>query len=190
VENLKNMNFNSDSSNTSSVHFSNEFIFNEINECNRCANNLLFYNIEECNSNRLDDRISFDLVQINNVIKTILVDTSIIPKKVIRIGRSQAGKSRPIKVIFDSKSDVFDIIKNKRKLSQCNSSLSSINISTDRTLYQREAMKKLREELKQRTSKGEMDLTIKFVNGVPDIVKKSEIISTHSQPQHSQNFLK
>ncbi|CAI6360305.1 unnamed protein product [Macrosiphum euphorbiae] len=190
VENLKNMNFNSDSGYTSSVHFSNEFIFNEINERNRCANNLLFYNIEECDSNRLDDRISFDLVQINNVIKTILVETSIIPKKVIRIGRSQAGKSRPIKVIFDSKSDVFDIIKNKRKLSQCNSSLSSINISTDRTLYQRETMKKLREELNQRTSKGEMDLTIKFVNGVPNIVKKSEVISTHSQPQQSQNFLK
>lgn len=67
----------------------------------------------------MDDRISFDLVQINNVIKTILVDSSIIPKKVIRIGRLQAGKSRPIKVIFDSKSNVFDIIKNKRKLSQC-----------------------------------------------------------------------
>lgn len=92
VENLKNRNLNSDSSNMSSVHFSNEFIFNEINERNRCANNLLFYNIEECDSNRLDDRITFDLVQINKVIKTILVDTSIIPKKVIRIGRSQAGK--------------------------------------------------------------------------------------------------
>lgn len=189
VENLKNRNFNSDSSNMSSVQFSNEFIFNEINERNRCANNLLFYNIEECDSNRLDDRISFDLVQINNVIKNILVDTSINPK-VIRIGRSQAGKSRPIKAIFDSKSDVFDIIKNKRKLSQCNSSLSSINISTDRTLYQRETMKKLREELNQRTLKGEMDLTIKFVYGVPNIVKKSEVISTHSQPQQAQNFLK
>ncbi|KAF0769878.1 Uncharacterized protein FWK35_00004186 [Aphis craccivora] len=39
-----------------------EFIFNEINERNHCANNLLFYNIEECDSNKLDDRISFDLV--------------------------------------------------------------------------------------------------------------------------------
>jgi len=42
VENLKNMN----PSNTS-VHHSSEFIFNEINERNQCANNLLFYNIEE-----------------------------------------------------------------------------------------------------------------------------------------------
>lgn len=111
VENLKNRNFNSDSSNMSSVQFSNEFIFNEINERNRCANNLLFYNIEECDSNRLDDCIAFDLVQINNVIKNILVDTSINPKKVFRIGRSQAGKSRPIKAIFDSKSDLFDILR-------------------------------------------------------------------------------
>jgi len=50
------------------------------------------------------------------------------------------GKSRPIKVIFDFKSDVFDIIKNKRKLLQCNAPLSSINITSDRTRYQREAM--------------------------------------------------
>lgn len=78
VEKLKNMNFNSDSGNMSSVNFSNEFIFNVINERNRCANNLLFYNIEEFDSNRLDDRISFDQVQINNIIKTILVDTSLL----------------------------------------------------------------------------------------------------------------
>lgn len=80
--------------------------------------------------------------------------------------------SRTIKVIFDSKSDVFYIIKNKRKLLQCNAPISSINISTDRILYQREAMKKLREELSQRTSKGEMDLKIKFINSVPTIDKK------------------
>jgi len=55
------MNFNSNSSNTY-LYNSSEFIFNEINERNHCANNLLFYNIEECDSNKLDDRISFDLV--------------------------------------------------------------------------------------------------------------------------------
>jgi len=85
-----------------------------------------------------------------------MADTSIIPKKVIRIGRTQAGKSRPIKVIFDFKSYVFDIIKNKLKLLQCNAPIPSINTSTDRTLYQRETMKKLCDELNQRTSKGEM----------------------------------
>lgn len=88
------------------MHHSIEFIFSNINEHNHYANKLLFYNIKECDSNRPDDRIAFDLVQINNVIKTIRVNTSINPKEVFRIGRTQAGKSRPIKVIYDSKSDV------------------------------------------------------------------------------------
>jgi len=106
------------------VHHSIEFIFNEINELNHCANNLLFYIIEEFDSNRSNDRIAFDLLQINSVIKTIMVDTSINPKKVFRFGRTQAGKSRLIKVIFNSKSDIFDISKNKRKLLRCNAPLS------------------------------------------------------------------
>jgi hypothetical protein len=33
----------------------------------------------------LDDRITSDIVQINNVIKTIMINTSVIPKKVIRV---------------------------------------------------------------------------------------------------------
>lgn len=117
-----------------------------------------------------------------------MVDTSVIPKKVIRVGRMQTGKSRPIKVIFDSKSDIIDIFNNERKLLQCNAPLSSINISSDRTRYQREAMKKLREELIQRTSKGEIDLTIKFFNGGPKIIKKSAVISNYSQSQQSHFF--
>jgi len=160
-------------SNTS-LHHSSEFTFNVINERNQYSKNVLFYNIEKCDSNRLDDRITYyDLLQIKNVIKAIMVDTSIVPKKVIRIGRLQAGKSRPTKVIFDHKSDIFDIIKNKRKLLNCNTPQSLINISTDWTLYQREFMKKLREELTQRISKGEIDLTM-FIKGVSKIVKSSE----------------
>jgi hypothetical protein len=46
VESIKkNMSSNSNSDSTS-FRYSSEFIFNEIDERNHCANNLLFYNIE------------------------------------------------------------------------------------------------------------------------------------------------
>jgi hypothetical protein len=145
--------------------------------------NLIFYNTTECDSNRSDDRTEFDLIQVNNVIKSILVECNIIPIKVIRLGRYQKDKSRPIKVTFSSTSDIYEILKNKRKLSQL-APPSSINISTDRTQYQRDFMKKLRDELTVRNSNGEAGLTIKFFKGTPKIVSLS-----HTKQNNSQNFL-
>ncbi|KAL4127533.1 hypothetical protein QTP88_011704 [Uroleucon formosanum] len=61
---------------------------------------------------------------------------------------------------------------------------SRISISSDRTLHQRDSMRKLREELAARSSNGETGLTIKFIKGVPRIVKNAEV--SNSKPQ---NFL-
>lgn len=54
-------------------------------------------------------------------------------------------------------------------------------ISSDRTQYQREYMKKLRENLASRFSNGENGLTIKFIEGVPKIVSKSDFVVNSSQ---------
>ncbi|KAL5239425.1 hypothetical protein ACI65C_006835 [Semiaphis heraclei] len=172
VDNIKNITINNTNS-TDNINFSNEFVINEINERNRRANNLIFYNIEESDSNRSDDRITSDFNHINNIISIILSDISRdipIPLKVIRLGRYQPGKMRPIKTIFSTATDVFDIIRNKKKITHSNLP-SIINISTDRTPNQRESMKKLREELASRTNNGETGLTIKFQRGVPKIIK-------------------
>jgi len=95
------------------------------------------------------------------------------------LGRYQSGK-RPIKAVFSTSSNIFDILNNKRKLS-LRVPPSRINISSDRTLYQRNSMKKLREELAARLSNGKTDLIIKFIKGVPRIVKNAEVST--SQPQ-------
>lgn len=129
-----------------------------------------------------------DLNHINNIISILLSDTSRdIPVllKVIRLGRYQHGKMRPIKTIFSMATDVFDIIRNKKKISHSNLP-SIINISTDRKPNQRESMKKLREELASRTNDGAIGLTIKFQRGVPKIVKI--IGASNTQSQNSQNF--
>ncbi|KAL5245471.1 hypothetical protein ACI65C_012881, partial [Semiaphis heraclei] len=158
VDNIKNITINNTNS-TDNINFSNEFVINEINE--------------QSDSNRSDDRITSDFNHINNIISIILSDISRdipIPLKVIRLGRYQPGKMRPIKTIFSTATDVFDIIRNKKKITHSNLP-SIINISTDRTPNQRESMKKLREELASRTNNGETGLTIKFQRGVPKIIK-------------------
>jgi len=61
--------------------------------------------------------------------------------------------------------NIFDILKNKRKLSLHVPS-SRINISSDRILRQRNSMKKLCNELAARSSDGETGLINKFIKGV------------------------
>jgi len=66
-------------------------------------------------------------------------------------------------------------MKNKTKLL---SRYPTITLSSDRTQYQRDHIKKLREKLASRISNGNLDLTIKFIRGlrgVPTIIKKSII---------------
>ncbi|KAL4130755.1 hypothetical protein QTP88_008147 [Uroleucon formosanum] len=103
----------------------NEFIINEINERNRRASNLICYIVIESDSNQSDVRIAYNHDQVNNILATITDSTNSVPL--------------PIKVI-----QAFNIMKNKIKLL---SRYPTISLSSDRTQYQRDHMKKLREEL-------------------------------------------
>lgn len=75
-------------------NFSNDFIINEINKSNKQANNVIFYNIQESNSNQSDERLSYDIKQVNSTIASIIVylGNPPIPLKVIGLGRYQTGK--------------------------------------------------------------------------------------------------
>jgi hypothetical protein len=100
------------------------------------------------------------------------------PVKFIHLGRYRNdNKPRPLKIIFSSPADAFDVIKCKHKLSRQNSP-SQIAISSDRTQLQRDSMNKLRNELNQ-CLPSEPDLTIKFIRGVPKILVKEKNLKRH-----------
>lgn len=163
---------------------SDEFIINEINERNLRASNLILYNVPESSSTVIADKIAHDFNLVNDVINSIVSnETTIKPIKLIRLGKHGQNYSRPIKAIFGSPTEAFDILKSKKKLSFLQPP-STIGISSDRTIYQRNYMKSLREELESRRSKGEPDLIIKYVKGTPTIVSKQNYPSSHSE-----NFL-
>lgn len=101
------------------------------------------------------------------------------------INRYQPGKLCPIKAIFETESIVFDIIRNKKKLTYLNTQ-SSIYISTDRTPYQGDYMKSLKEELMAHTNNGEVGLSIQFIKVIPKIVNSNTSSNTLD---NNQNFL-
>lgn len=107
VENLK-------KSTVSSAFQSEEFIINEINQRQLRASNLIFYNVVESMASKVEDRVSHDFDQVNEVLQSIMKDTVVKPIKVIRLGRSASDKPRPLKVLFNSASEAFDVIKNKK----------------------------------------------------------------------------
>jgi len=72
VESLKNSSYKSSESQV------DDFIINEINECNIRSRYLIFYNIAEFDSNRSVNRIEYDTTHVNNVIKTISINSDII----------------------------------------------------------------------------------------------------------------
>lgn len=172
VNELKNLKKNN---NKNELQCSEEVIINEVAERNIRASNLLFYNIPESNSDNINDRISHDSNIVNNTIDSIIIGDSIIrPTKLIRLGIRGQNKTRPIKAIFSSPIDAFEILKLKKKLLSQNPP-STYGISSDRTLYQRNYMKNLREELEtRRLNNEETDLIIKYVRGTPTIVSRND----------------
>lgn len=157
---------------------SEEFIIYEINERNIRASYLLIYNVPESTSINSTDRLAHDSNLVNDFIKVINNDNNItIPLKVIHLGKPDQNKTRPIKAIFPSPADVFYILKAKKKLLLLQPP-SPIRISSDRTLFQRNVMKKLYEELESRRNNGETDLIIKYVKGSPEIVSKNNHSNT------------
>lgn len=150
---------------------SEEFIIGEVGERNIRASNLIFYNVPESNADNAVDRVAHDSNLVSNVINSFINGGSIIPSKVIRLGIRSQNKLRPIKAVFSTPADAFEILKSKKKLLSVQPP-SSIVISSDRTLYQRDYMKKLRDELESRRANGENDLIIKYIRGTPAIVTK------------------
>lgn len=92
--------------------------------------------------------------------------------KVYRLGRKVDNKTRPIKVVCDSKDLSREVIHNAKKLKQ-NPTLGHLSVSDDKTIKQQQEYRNLRAELLRRTELGETNLRIIYVQGTPKIVSVS-----------------
>ncbi|CAH2108988.1 unnamed protein product [Euphydryas editha] len=143
-----------------------EAAVHELTERKYRAQNIIVYDIPESTSENIQEKKKHDSEEVAKLIRGVCnIDCS--KAKMFRLGapKSADAPPRPLKVILKSKSEALAVLRNKGKLSKPGS------IKADLTPLQREYLKYLREELDKRISSGEKDVTIKYIQGQPKIVK-------------------
>ena len=153
---------------------SNVNILDELADRERRRKNLIVYNFHE-NSNYQADKAKF--LELSKEVFNL--DLQII--KVVRLGKSNNGKPRPLLVGLDNEAEKIEILSQSGKLRRLDQ-YNEIYIVADKTKYEREKHKKLVDELKSRRSKGERNLVIR--NGI--IVTRPRV-STDQQPNNGLN---
>lgn len=144
--------------------------FIEIRDRMSKANNLMIYNVPESSSKNIQDRIEHDSSHLTEILTTLEKNNSASDVvKLVRVGKPDPSKLRPIKVIFSNCEVVKDIMKNKNNLSN-----GPFKISYDQTKMQRDIFKNVLNTLKSRQESGESDLIIRYRNGTPTIEMKKK----------------
>jgi hypothetical protein len=145
----------------SSTSLNQEKIFAEIIYSHSRNCNVILFNLPETQSNA-DDKLSVSNIFCNiDVIKD--------PITILRLGKS-LNKNRPIRATLPTPHDVFEILKNKRKLKNLDA-FKNITVSTGRTMLQRNHLKTVIDELNARKNVGENDIFIKYINNLPIVSK-------------------
>lgn len=140
-------------------------LFEELNERERRRSNLMIFNVPESQSADVKVRVESDLQAVKQIMNVLGVTVEI--RGVIRIGR-RGGTPRPLKLLLSTRDDVLGCLRNRNRLEG-----TTYQIGSDLTQKQRLHMKGLKTELKRRVDSGERDLTIRYTDGVPKIIRKS-----------------
>lgn len=133
------------------------------------ARNIMAYNIKESSSGDLEVRIAEDKSIVSDILMKAGINSDSI-LKVIRVGKRSQDKSktRPLKVVLPDRDKVLLALKHKKNMPP------GINIGADLTLAQRDHIKQLKQELQSLKDSGEGNYSIKYIKGVPRIVKSSD----------------
>ena len=132
-------------------------------ESRKC--NLILYNATEKQSDNADERTKHDREQIKElakVCKESIKKEDVV--KIIRLGKRDANKPRPMLVEFKDEEKKTNIMKNLVNLGKAPEHLRRISVHHDLTKKQREDEKKMREEAKKLESEdksGEYDYRIR-----------------------------
>lgn len=146
-----------------------EAVLEESADRTRRAHNVLVHGAPESNSKTVATRIKHDNDIAAKLVDQFLHSEGMHPFKTLRLGGPSSKKPRPLKIIFNNVGDVTELMKNFNN-DDLDQTLPDIRISRDRTPTERQLLNDIREELKRRTAAGEVNLTIKYRNGVPKIV--------------------
>lgn len=142
-----------------------ETIISEISDRKKRSKNVIMFGVPESPPDvDSETRRKQDQESVKEALANITQSES--PIAVLRLGKQLNQAPRPLKLVFSSRTQAVRILKNARNLHR------GIKIKNDLTPYQREYLIKLREELDERTKRGESNLTIKYVNNAPKIIQQ------------------
>ena len=146
----------------------------EFQEREKRKNNIMIYGVKEGIKISKKEQEIKDVDLLTQVFTSLQITHNDI--KPVRCGKYDANipLCRPIKVNLPSSDDVITLLKNTSKLREMDN-YKHIRFSSDRTQMQTELYKEMKQELESRISKGETDISIKYVRGVPTIVKTNSV---------------
>lgn len=158
----------------SNSQFDYEDIIHEISERNLRKRNIIVYGMSENPDLSKEEQNRQDKEAINGLVQFLSPDNGNISNEirvVARLGKFDAARERPrpVKITLDDERFVHSIIRKTFKL-KTNAQYSGISVSYDRTPRQIQHYKKLKAEMNERIAKGEVNLKIKYVQGVQRIV--------------------
>lgn len=137
----------------------------EINERSERAKNIILCNIPESIEQTAANKLIDDKNTVTAVISALDNTASHDMLRVYRIGKLNDGKARSLKIEFTNPTSSRTLLSKRHLLK------NNTRMYPDATLFQQKHLKNLREELENRKSNGENDITIKYINGNPKIVQ-------------------
>lgn len=143
------------------------FIMTELQERMERSKNIVITGVSEPQSENIEMKRENDRCEVKKILSDIHPSYPE-PGKIIRLGKYDGKKTRPLKVCFSTSEVAKIILKNKSNYK----GNSNIKIYSDQTPNQKQDMTNLREELRQRKEKGESDLIIKYIKGIPKIINQ------------------
>lgn len=126
------------------------------------SNNVILFNIP-------DNENGSDLENIKNIFTALNENI----KNFIRKIKSTIPDRLPVRVCLTDQSDIFTILQTQQNLKN-STKWSNIHFSSNKIMKQRDEMANLRKTLQNRRKKGEQNLIIKYVNGIPKIINNTK----------------
>lgn len=147
-----------------------ELLINELEERQNRKRNIMVFNLKECQSNVTNtERNLNDQTSVTEILNEVFPSASNEISKVIRIGKYEDGKNRPVKLCFNNDNIVRSTLKHASKL-KYSSHYKHISLSYDRTPAQLKYYNTLKDQLIKEQANSTDQLKIKFIRGVPKIV--------------------
>lgn len=149
-----------------------EEVCEEVHERDLRRKNLIIFGLNEQKDTSSETRISRDNEAVNGILSVVSPNNNATFTECTRLGRYNESnlRPRPVKVIFHHEIDVIKCIRNVKKL-KSSEHFQNISISFDRTPRQLNLYKQLKHEMDERARNGETNLKIKYVNGIPKIIR-------------------